>query len=317
MNILMQVKPTNLLSEKEKFFADTSYNPQFIYKESIAPEKMTQWGRPNQAVYEYALGMLKQFPAPAVAEQRDIVTEEVVRKGIASFNERYVLPQPLEVFFETNLVSRCKVTPGAIYFQLPLVYTPEQFEDLLRHELETHVLRYRNHALQDWRSHESPELLIRRTEEGLANLHTHLLREDKLLYKSFFSYVATYTAEKHSFSEVFHTLVQLGRSEQTSWNTAVKVKRGMTDTSQPGVFSREICYLEGIIKLWKWVLDPSHNLEALYWGRLALEELPEFSNTVLPETLKVPTFIRESDTYRAHTREIGIVNHFEELQGIL
>ncbi len=316
MNILVQVKPTNLLSEKEKFFADRSYNPQFTYTEPLAPEKLTQWGTPKQELYEYALEMLKDYSLPQLPDEENRVTQEIVKKKVAEFNARHALPNQLEVYFQNNLVSRCKVTASAIYFQLPLLYSHEQLEDLLRHELDTHILRYHNHALQTWKAHISPETLIRRTEEGLANIHTHLFRKEKLLYKSFFSYVAAYTAQRHSFAEVFHTLVDLGRSEQTSWNTAVKVKRGMTDTSKPGVFSREICYLEGAIMMCQWLLDANHECTQLYWGRLAVEELPNFSNTA-GSALKLPTFMQESETYLAHVAEIQKVNRFAEIQGIL
>lgn len=316
MNILVQVKPTNLLSEKEKFFADRSYNPQFTYVEPVVPEKLTLWGLPKQELYDYALEMLKTVPPPSLPSASDRVTQEVVIQKIAEFNEHHSLPTQLEVHFDDNLVSRCKVTATAIYFQLPLIYSHEQLEDLLRHELDTHVLRYHNHTLQTWKKHISPESQIRRTEEGLANIHTHLLRKEKQLYKSYFSYIAAYTAQRHSFSEVFHTLVNHGRSEQTSWNTAVKVKRGMTDTSKPGVFSREICYLEGAIMMCKWLLDTSHERTQLYWGRLAVEELPIFTNTA-GDALKLPTFIKESEKYLANVAEIQKVNRFTEIQGIV
>lgn len=316
MNILVQVKPTNLLSEKEKFFADHSYNPQFTYTESFTPEKLTQWGVPQQKLYEYALDMLKDFSLPQLPDEKDRVTEATIKQKIAEFNAAHSLPNQLEVYFRDDLVSRCKVTSTAIYFQLPLIYSHDQLEDLLRHELDTHILRYHNHAQQTWKAHVSPEALIRRTEEGLANIHTHLLRKEKRVFKSFFSYVAAYTAQHHSFAEVFHTLTKLGRSEQTSWNTAVKVKRGMTDTSKPGLFSREICYLEGTIMMCQWLLDAKHEPTQLYWGRLAVEELPNFSNTA-GSTLKLPTFMKESETYLANVAEIQKVNRFAEIQGTL
>ncbi len=313
MNLLMAVKPTNLLEEREKFFADVSYNPQFTYADIPAPELLTQWGVPHQGLYEYAYDMLQRFPAPGSTAISDRVSQEDIVSQVAAFNQRFPLHTPLEVHFDSNLVSRCKVTPTALYFQLPLVYSKEQLGDLLRHELETHVLRYRNHAAQAWSTYESPEHEIRRTEEGIANLHTHLLRQDKRFYKSFFSYVAAYTAQKASFAEVFDTLVRLGRSKQTSWNTAVKVKRGLTDTSQPGLFSREMCYLEGSIQVYDWLIHQKSNPHQLYWGRLSLEELRNFSTTVTSEQLSLPTFFLELDQYLNHISTIGSQNYFDDV----
>ncbi len=317
MNILIKVKPTNLLAEKEKFLADHSYNPQFTYQAETTQAELTQWGEPNQAVYEYALAMVTENSLPPIPKVEERVTVEYIQEKIAAFNEFYACKEPLLVYFEKNLVSRCKVTSKAIYFQLPIVYSAAQLTDLLRHELETHVLRNMNHRLQEWSEYVSPETVIRSTEEGLANLHTHLLRADKRLYKSFFSYLAAYLAQQHSFATVYDTLIRLGRSPETSWNTTVKVKRGLTDTSKPGAFTRGICYLEGAITMWQWVLDERHDLRQLYWGRLAIEELPNFTSTVPQHELKVPTFINESDTYREHVTELGRVNQFETLQRML
>lgn len=313
MNLLMAVKPTNLLEEKEKFFADFSYNPHFTYTIPTSQAVLTQWGLPKQALYEYAVAMLQRFPAPASAPVSQRVSLEDVQKQVANFNDRFPTHEPLEVHFDTNLVSRCKVTPKALYFQLPLVYSKDQLADLLRHELETHVLRYRNHAAQTWSEYESPEQEIRRTEEGIANMHTHLLRTDKRMYKSFFSYVAAYTAQQSSFADVFDTLVKLGRSKETSWNTAVKVKRGLTDTSQPGLFSREMCYLEGSIQVYDWLIHKKSNPTHLYWGRLSLQELKNFSSTLSDKQLSLPTFFQESDKYLSDVSDIGSENYFDDV----
>ena len=39
MSFVSDLIPTNLNEEKEKFFADNTYNPQFMYKTEISEEK--------------------------------------------------------------------------------------------------------------------------------------------------------------------------------------------------------------------------------------------------------------------------------------
>ncbi|MBP7768595.1 DUF1704 domain-containing protein [Candidatus Woesebacteria bacterium] len=310
-NILSLVKPLNLLEEKTKFFSSDSYNPQFSYTLLFTKDELQHWGLPQERLYTHALYMLTHFPLTTPVE--DLITREEIEQEIEKFNQHYTLDAPIIAHFSEKYLSRCKVSPPNIYFQLPLTYSHGRFSGLYRHELETHVLRTANETLQPWHETPTAEVLLRRTEEGLANLHTHLFRKNKILHKSYFSYVATYLAQQASFRTVFDHLVQYGCTPATAWNVAVKVKRGLTDTSQPGGLTKEICYFEGTIHIWQWLMDKANDPHQLYLGRIAAEQIPELAPIAQTEGLRFPTFFADMDLYYTHTAEIGAVNNFKEL----
>jgi hypothetical protein len=183
----------------------------------------------------------------------------------------------------------------------------------MRHELETHVLRLHNNLLQPWATQIFPDNTIRRTEEGLANLHTFLFREDKMLRKSFCSYVATWVAQHGSFRDVYETLRSYNFEEGTSWNVAVKVKRGLQDTSQPGGLTKEVCYLEGTLQIWDWICNQKNDPHQLYLGRIGIEQIAELAPQARHQNLLFPSFFDDMEVYYAKIAEIGTVNNFAKL----
>ena len=48
MSFLSNLIPTNLNEEKEKFFSDNSYNPQFIYENEVDKEKLYEHKKPTK-----------------------------------------------------------------------------------------------------------------------------------------------------------------------------------------------------------------------------------------------------------------------------
>jgi hypothetical protein len=311
--IISQVAPTNVLEEKEKFFASRSYNPQFTYTKKVAESELSQWGLPQEKLFKYCQAMLPQTKQ-MVKESSEIITIPEIESVIENFNTSWATIEPLNVHFSSSYVSRCYVTAGNIFFQLPIIYSRSQFLGLMRHELETHILRLHNNQLQPWSSELFPDKKIRRTEEGLANLHTFLFRDDKQLRKTFCSYLATWVGQHGSFREVYETLRSHHFNESTSWNVAVKVKRGIEDTSRPGGLTKEICYLEGTIQVWDWIVNQKNDPHQLYLGRIGIEQLTELAPIAKQHSLLFPTFFEDMEVYYKMIQEIGITNNFVNLQ---
>ncbi|HYD35869.1 MAG TPA: tyrosine/phenylalanine carboxypeptidase domain-containing protein [Vitreimonas sp.] len=311
-NIISDVNPVNLLSEKQKFFADTSYNPQFEYKRAINPDQLIQWGLPLPAYVKHAQQMLLKHPNKIPAHS-DTVTEAEILTAVSDFNAAHRLEHPLEVVFSASSASRCQVTTKKITFQLPITYSRTHFKDLCRHELETHILRRLNHAQQPWGPQDFPDPEFRKTEEGLAGLHTFLFRTDKIITRSYLTYTAVALAQKLSFSEVFHQLLPYGISRQQAWRLAVRTKRGLSDTAQAGGLSKDICYFEGMVEVWQWLKNQEHDPKDLYLGRLGLDQIEAMKPQAVTTGLRYPSFFADLEQYRHLINEIGAVNNFENL----
>ncbi len=312
-DIIVDTTPLNLLAEKAKFFEDPTYNPQFEYTRALTELELHVWGEPQEKFYQHAVKLLAEYPHTPL-EHPEYVSQEDIQAAVTHFNREYHLDDPIGVEFSDRFVTRCRIAKKTIYFQLPLRYTKDKFQDLYRHEFESHMLRRLNHRLQPWgQTFTIFEPDFRRTEEGIAGLHTHLLRKDKVFRKSYLTYIAVYTAQRASFTKVFHTLREYHVSESTAWNIAVRTKRGLTDTSQPGGLTKDISYFEGAVQVWDWLMKPENNPRDLYLGRLSLVQIPEYKSQSTTETLRYPVFMQNPDEYLKLIAEIGHLNHFQEL----
>lgn len=305
--------PTNVLEQKKLFLADPTYNPQFTYNRTFTEHELTRWGTPRKDLYDYCVQRLAELPPLEKGVTKEIVTTEEILAGISEFNTSYKLERPIEVIFSENLITRCKVTASAIYFQTPVYYTREQYIDLLRHELETHVLRRLNHNKQPWGPADFPDEIIRRTEEGFASLHTYIFRDNKNIRKTCYTYIATYLAQEHSFVEIFKVMKGYGLHTNTAWNITTKAKRGILDTSQPGGATKNVCYLEGIIEVWHWLMNRDNDPRTLYWGRIGISQIPSLSGKVRTEGLQYPRFLENRELYYEQLTKIGAVNKLDTL----
>lgn len=314
MGLLSDLTPLNILTQKEKFLADPKTNPIFEYVRTFTQKELTNWGMPKDIVAQYCL---KELQKDTLHEPGVYIDKAFIQNSITQFNNNYQLKTPLKVEFSAHFATKCRVSSEAIYFQLPLRYTLQTYKGLYRHELETHILRRVNHLQNFGERDINTEMEFRRTEEGLANLHTHLFRKDKKIKKTFLSYYSTYLSQRYSFCKMFSILLDLGMSKDRAWNLCLRNKRGLVDTSQPGGFTKDICYLEGTIQVWEWIMNPQNDPKNLYIGRINLDTADQLAADTEAYTIISPTFLNKREKYLDMIAQIGEVNKFEELKGIV
>ncbi|KAG7256468.1 LOW QUALITY PROTEIN: hypothetical protein CRUP_013081 [Coryphaenoides rupestris] len=121
------------------------------------------------------------------------------------------------------------------------------------HDGGTHYFRSINNSRQPWcgsagrRRHGLRPL--NPTEEGLASLHSVLYRRDPTLWRAALLYYTVHLAARASFSQLFLGLGRFVQDPHTRWDYCVRAKRGQVDTAQPGCFSKDQVYLEGILNI--------------------------------------------------------------------
>ena len=149
---------------------------------------------------------------------------------------------------------------------------------VLDHEIGTHFLRKHNEKIQQWfKKREKYDMkTCIATEEGFActNQLVHTVKCGNckpFLYRSAMNYYAAYMAKHMSFVDLFKDLEKYIDSPQARWKFALRVKRGLTDTSQVGGLYKDQVYLEGAVKILK--LRKQLDFKALYCGKLSLFDL--------------------------------------------
>ncbi len=316
MNFLRLLTPINLQEEKERFFADNSYNPQFQYAGEIEEEKLAHYGVPQQNYLDLASSILEKAyhnktETDLTKLEGKILTQQKVTEKIETFLSMHGLLERYTIQWSPALVARASIDATTLRLKTTAKYQEESVLGLLYHEIGTHALRQVNYEQQPWYKKKKKNGFsdYLRTEEGLAGLHSLLPKKNKLAYTSAIRYLTVKKAQDCSFVEVWNYLATYIDDLETRWMVCVKAKRGLKDTGKPGGYTKDLVYFEGILETWEWLKNHDFDIEPLYLGKLAAKDAekarmlnPDFKPTL-------PTFFHlNKETYRDTLRTIGREN---------
>jgi len=264
-----------LLNEvKEKFLIDCNFAKQ-IGRDSV---KFTE---ANQKKY-YSVSDLHDGEILILAEKEissaksTKISKKYTAERVQKIFRSFLLSKqiPWSVVIDRELIPLLSVN----YFQEIIRINPKielsqiELERMLVHEVETHLYRYLNGknlfqmASVGLKNYE-------KTEEGLATYNESLLfPEDKTFLKRFYlRYKAVLFGEKNSFRKLYEYLIdEFGFDDEEAWRTTLRIKRGMSDTSQVGAFLKDKIYLQGFFAVSNL---PFVKIQKLYKGKFSLEHL--------------------------------------------
>lgn len=162
---------------------------------------------------------------------------------------------------------------------------------LLVHEIGVHVLRAMNGSRQHYElfgSDAIPGYLA--TEEGLAAIHEQ--KANALTNNRLRSYagrvIAAHLALERGFRDVYNELMKFF-TPKDAFALAVRVKRGLKDTSVAGGFIKDHVYLEGKLALEDFVAHGG-NLAPLYAGKIGLEHIGLVEQGIIQPPAWLPRF---------------------------
>ncbi|KAM4017851.1 microtubule-associated tyrosine carboxypeptidase 1 isoform 1-T3 [Anomaloglossus baeobatrachus] len=331
--LLVALRPTNVDQERDKFFlSNYSYNPQFLYEEPMCLSVVEKYSQASSQFLEQALRILNA----------------VLRK--------YGSYEAFESLTGGNLLSKCQIwaccrrymqkenCSGEVVVQLTedllsqAVITNENsrptltinllgarqhwLEGMLRHEIGTHYLRGVNDALQSWHGAENRKQFglkpVNPTEEGLASLHSVLYRKHPYLWRAALLYYTVSRAATCSFAALFTELHQFVEDPAVRWEYCVRAKRGQKDTAQPGCFSKDQVYLDGIIRILRYRHAIDFRLLTSL-GKVAFEDVERLHPFAQLENTRLPHFMRDMEKYYHHLNHVMEMNQLsdEELCSII
>ncbi|XP_025065232.1 uncharacterized protein KIAA0895-like homolog isoform X4 [Alligator sinensis] len=276
--LLVALRPLNIDTEREKFFQSCyTYNPQFEYEEPLPV-----------AVLEKYKDASDQFITQVVVQLTDDLLSQAV------------------MMVENSRPTLAINLSGARQYWL---------EGMLRHEIGTHYIRGVNNAHQPWHSSEGRKQYglkpANPTEEGLASLHSVLFRKQPFLWRAALLYYTIYQASHMSFCALFCDLEQYVQDARVRWEYCVRAKRGQTDTSQPGCFSKDQVYLDGILRILRHRQTIDFQLLAAL-GKVSYEDVNHLKKFGVLEKARIPHFMQDLGRYMKQLDHIITTNRLNE-----
>lgn len=246
------------------------------------------YGAPDEAIYQQALEEVKAMPSD-FPEPTNILTAKEAKKIFEQAIEEYGL-KGWSVKIKSEMVSDAIAgKENSIMLREGATFSEERLKGTIAHEIETHVFTAMNGSMQPYKIFQRGLADYLMTEEGLAvyNQEQTESSETAKKYWPASSVIGIYVALHGTFADVYAEILKYGFDMERAWKVALKAKRGMTDTSRLGAFTKDFVYFKG----YKMILDFVKNggdLRDLYYGKINLNDLDLVKKM---KGLKAPTFL--------------------------
>lgn len=279
---------TDLFKEKKTDIFRKILLLEHIGSDNFSAFSVDLYGKPDPELLEKAKSELKYLPRAFAVESAFLNADQAA--GIfATVLKNYGL-QKWRVKLMESLVADCVTgKKKMIFLKKSAFFSRERIKTLIAHEIETHVLSAENGKLQPYKIFNRGTADYLETQEGLAiyNQNRLLSPNQEKWYWPIASVLAVEKALHGSFSEVVALLLSHGFARERAVRVAVKVKRGIENTANPGAFTKDMLYYRGYLNVVKF-LNSGGSLADLYLGKISLFSLPKIkkiSGIVRPKYL--------------------------------
>lgn len=242
---------------------------QCIGSEIFAKRSLRLFGTPSASQIKYAKSQFSTEACSAFTKVFDTLSDVETAKILQRHTTSHLLPWKVKL--RRNISSKAGLDSRSKYLLVKKGerFSPEEVASLSIHEIETHVFRKENGALQRFpflfgEGFAGPPT----TEEGLAFFNEMQTGHDprRMLIVAART-IACHLARKKSFYDVFRKVHTLGLPIPHAWNVTLRVKRGISDTALPGVFSKDQHYLKGYMDV-KTFHEKGGDVRLLYTGKI-------------------------------------------------
>ncbi|XP_054627805.1 microtubule-associated tyrosine carboxypeptidase isoform X2 [Dunckerocampus dactyliophorus] len=324
--LLVALRPLNLEQEKHKFFqSDYKYEPQFEYAQPEPRSVLDKYSEGSRLFLEQAVGImecvLKKFGSYETFEDVTggvVLPKSQVWAAVRKYLQKEGCVGEVVVRLSDELLSQAVMVVESCRPTLTINLAGARqhwLEGMLRHEIGTHYLRGVNNSLQPWSTADGRKQFglkpANPTEEGLASLHSVLLRKQPYLWRAALLYYTVFHAGSMSFSQLFSHIARFVQDPDVRWEYCLRAKRGQTDTSQPGCFSKDQVYLDGILK----ILRHRKNIDfkmLTSLGKVSYEDVERLRHLAVISNARIPHFMRDQDQYLQHLDHIVAVNKLDD-----
>ncbi|KAG9267074.1 uncharacterized protein KIAA0895-like [Astyanax mexicanus] len=326
--LLVALRPINLEQERQAFFqSDYKYEPQFEYMNPEPSSVLEKYREGSGLFLNQAVGImecvLRKFGTYENFEE--VTGGSVLPKSRVWATARKYLQKEgcvgeVVVCLSDELLSQAVMMVESCRPTLTINLSGARqhwLEGMLRHEIGTHYLRGVNNSMQPWATSVGRKQFglkpANPTEEGLASLHSVLLRKQPFLWRAALLYYTVYHAASMSFSQLFSHIARFVQDPAVRWEYCLRAKRGQTDTSKPGCFSKDQVYLDGILR----ILRHRRNIDfkmLTSLGKVSYEDVERLRPRAVLHRTKIPHFMQDQERYLQQLDHIVTVNELSDAE---
>ncbi|MFC1600438.1 tyrosine/phenylalanine carboxypeptidase domain-containing protein, partial [Patescibacteria group bacterium] len=273
--IITDDSPLGLLFEKKK---DEILKKLILLDNRGFPEEFTEasidlYGKPTPELVEEAKEFLKKAESTYSQPKGNITTEDA-KITMDKIFESYGLKNWQVKIKETMVSDAIAGKNNRLFLRKGAMFTDSRIENLIIHEIETHILTAENGKAQNYEIFNRGLANYLETQEGLAiyNILNQKHEEEKNLYLAISLVVAVDLAMNYSFVEIFEKMLDYKIPPERAWRTAVKVKRGLEDTGEPGAFTKDFLYYKGFKQIKEFV-SRGGLIKDLYRGKFNADDI--------------------------------------------
>ncbi|AHB41343.1 hypothetical protein P148_SR1C00001G0552 [candidate division SR1 bacterium RAAC1_SR1_1] len=286
----LQEKTNKLESPIKKLFlekADELTNKLFLL------QSYTKQNFKNIAIYNEKLfgsfdqELLKNSKEKVFSQKennQEILGEPLKLSEIEQLIERYLAEKKIygvDIVFSYDNLSRISVIMGKeirISISKHGIFREKEILSILAHEIDTHLVRHLNGLKSGRKIFKSGTGYYLKDEEGLAIWNASKFLPEEYEKDSIYKkYILINDGEKMDFKKLCETarFYYPERSNEGLFKTAIRIKRGLIDSSRIGKGTNAIqnkIYLEGYEKI-KEIFKNGGEIDRLYKGKIKIEDL--------------------------------------------
>lgn len=298
---LAQDPISRLLMQKLEKFKRTNAMVQNLGKPEFTFFSKGIFDKPSQELVAKAYEILKLNPEG----EENIISSKRVLKEMKKVLRSLGL-KDWKVSYK-NMTANAAVISSkkTVYVKKKAKFSKDFLKRIVVHEIGTHVFRALNGEKQPYRIFFTGLPNYLGTEEGIAvnieEMHCCLRTNTLRAYAG--RVLAVNLSLQKGFRDVFNNLKE-HFNDDFAWRLTLRAKRGLTDTSKPGAYTKDYLYLDGYYKVKKFLEENGEQgLKKLYYGRIDVEQIPLISQL---EGLKEPEFLPNSEVFNKLMQEISI-----------
>lgn len=283
-----------IFEQKKNEISDKIALLEAIDQSDFTDYSIKLFGKPEQKDVEACEELIEKLDLKESKSEKGLYDVEEVKARFEKVFEKYDFKN-WKVKIKETMVADCVAGKNnRLFVKQDAKFTRERIESLIVHEIETHILTAENGKSQPYEIFNRGLAQYLETQEGLAMYNVEKQRHMPFSenYKAMAHVVSIDQGLKGSFVDIYNKLLKLKIPKNQAFRSALKAKRGFSDTSKPGAFTKDYIYYKGYHQVKKFISNGGV-LADLYIGKMNIRDLDEIkkinginSAKTLPSWLK-------------------------------